>query len=285
MMGPTIKSVRRLLYHATLALGPFLFFLAIAGIWLDVEYEYGDVVLRHMYKYGASLCPTEALLPGLEYGLAVNYDDRNEVVGRVWRIDVQWLLAFLACYPVLTLVLVILNSLRRGRSRSSTATPIWRGVLHSICLSFSTVALVTLLTLAAADRVLLRTYVGSGGSGFELRDSRISAFVPIGQSDESATTMEWSWPPRESLFDRLDWIFVERVVSDYVFIAVDISLWPFAILLTLSSALALIRGPVRRAYRSRRGLCLNCGYDLRANISGRCPECGVPVGKPTSARM
>jgi hypothetical protein len=26
--------------------------------------------------------------------------------------------------------------------------------------------------------------------------------------------------------------------------------------------------------RYREGRCLNCGYDLRANPQGRCPECG-----------
>lgn len=25
------------------------------------------------------------------------------------------------------------------------------------------------------------------------------------------------------------------------------------------------------------GCCKNCGYDLRQNVSGRCPECGVPT--------
>ena len=25
------------------------------------------------------------------------------------------------------------------------------------------------------------------------------------------------------------------------------------------------------------GHCVSCGYDLRGNVSGRCPECGTPV--------
>lgn len=53
------------------------------------------------------------------------------------------------------------------------------------------------------------------------------------------------------------------------------SIWPLVRLI----------GWRRRRQRLRReiGLCLNCGYDLRASRE-RCPECGVPVSaKPDSA--
>ena len=34
---------------------------------------------------------------------------------------------------------------------------------------------------------------------------------------------------------------------------------------------------IRRRWRRKQGLCLNCGYDLTGNVSGRCPECGEAV--------
>lgn len=40
-------------------------------------------------------------------------------------------------------------------------------------------------------------------------------------------------------------------------------------------ATAFIRGPLRRYRRRKRGLCVNCGYNLTGNVSGICPECGV----------
>ncbi len=40
---------------------------------------------------------------------------------------------------------------------------------------------------------------------------------------------------------------------------------------------SMSRGPVRRWRRRRRGLCIRCGYDLTANSTGVCPECGTHV--------
>ncbi|RJP34852.1 MAG: hypothetical protein C4547_10250 [Phycisphaerales bacterium] len=53
------------------------------------------------------------------------------------------------------------------------------------------------------------------------------------------------------------------------------SLWPAA-LATLIPIIALIRGPLRRVLRRRRGRCGHCGYDLTGNTTGTCPECGRP---------
>ena len=56
-----------------------------------------------------------------------------------------------------------------------------------------------------------------------------------------------------------------------------IPLWlPLALLLIYPSY-AFIRGPHRRHRRRKKGLCLNCGYNLTGNVSGVCPECGERI--------
>ena len=63
-----------------------------------------------------------------------------------------------------------------------------------------------------------------------------------------------------------------RVFGSYIAIA---WIWPLGV--TTPPALLLIGRAIRRRrlrrYRKSRGLCINCGYDLRAS-QDRCPECG-----------
>ena len=53
-------------------------------------------------------------------------------------------------------------------------------------------------------------------------------------------------------------------------------IWPFAVFTAVPGAfvLRLLHRRIVRRGRWRRGLCLACGYDLRGNVSGHCPECG-----------
>lgn len=60
-------------------------------------------------------------------------------------------------------------------------------------------------------------------------------------------------------------------------LSIILPLW-FCVLMTGWYPLFLVvRGPLRRRRRARRGWCIKCGYDLTGNESGVCPECGKSV--------
>ncbi len=55
-----------------------------------------------------------------------------------------------------------------------------------------------------------------------------------------------------------------------------VAAWPGVWLLRLTGR------NITRAKRVRQGCCVNCGYNLRSNRSGTCPECGTPAKRGAS---
>lgn len=51
-------------------------------------------------------------------------------------------------------------------------------------------------------------------------------------------------------------------------------IWVIAATFVAYPAAVLVCFQLRRWSRRRGGKCLKCAYDLRGNVSGRCPECG-----------
>ena len=67
-----------------------------------------------------------------------------------------------------------------------------------------------------------------------------------------------------------------RGSSHWVFMRwVTMPTWFVVLLMAILPTIAFRRWR-RQRHRTREGLCLNCGYDLRAS-PGRCPECGKEV--------
>ena len=57
---------------------------------------------------------------------------------------------------------------------------------------------------------------------------------------------------------------------------VSVPIWIFVFTLTIPR-FGRFRLAVRSQNRRRRGRCLSCGYNLTANTSGICPECGTEI--------
>ena len=83
--------------------------------------------------------------------------------------------------------------------------------------------------------------------------------------------------------DRFPWLWTRLLVrfrpgSRYVFFYCPVrNALGFFVLFAAYPTIALMRRPLRRRRRRKRGLCLTCGYNLTGNTSGMCPECTAKV--------
>ncbi len=72
-----------------------------------------------------------------------------------------------------------------------------------------------------------------------------------------------------------------HVAMGYYDVRASLSLVPVALMLAAYPTLTLVRGPLLRWRRRRKGLCLKCGYNLTGLPEPRCPECGMVFANAT----
>jgi hypothetical protein len=66
--------------------------------------------------------------------------------------------------------------------------------------------------------------------------------------------------------------------SPYLMIS---AVFAFACILFRLGSLMVVRTWIRKIVLDHGPLCSSCGYNLTGNISGVCPECGIPIVQPT----
>ena len=72
--------------------------------------------------------------------------------------------------------------------------------------------------------------------------------------------------------------------TTHPFLMLRLPWWALIIPLLLISGRAMVKAS-RPILRKRRGLCGQCGYDLRESPSGQCPECGAPNAARAAAQL
>jgi hypothetical protein len=100
-----------------------------------------------------------------------------------------------------------------------------------------------------------------------------------------------NWPLRSLVFSIFGLYFgwmgwISSGHPDFADARPLIQLW---LLVMGATAVVSLGFMLRRSYlagetelRRRQGRCPACGYDLAANVSGVCPECGAPAGTPSA---
>jgi predicted RNA-binding Zn-ribbon protein involved in translation (DUF1610 family) len=153
------------------------------------------------------------------------------------------------------------------------------------------------------DESMIAIYWGNGGLSLQRRVDRLTipaiiidrsreqnpmarwvrtgaVIYPFGPSPETETTprpFPLSWGFQFS-FHRNAYGFTDPKSGPLIW-SVTVPIWFLLVLLSIPPAFWL-RRTVRRYRRNKKGLCLQCGYDIRASAD-RCPECGSAIATRT----
>ncbi len=73
--------------------------------------------------------------------------------------------------------------------------------------------------------------------------------------------------------------FFGTTPNHWRYVLLTVPLWTVVASSFAMPAVAFVRGPLRRRRRASRNQCLYCGYDLTANATGVCPECGTTTSQ------
>ena len=154
---------------------------------------------------------------------------------------------------------------------------------------FTTLVVLSVLTLLAWAWSYVGIMLHSGTGYFAIISGSFDCtdrFWPWGRLP---TEQDWKWRWALGLSEGWPTKWVPHYEWEYKrysrFPTIVLPLWIPFVLFATYPAVAMIRTHRRRKRQRAEGCCSTCGYDLRGNVSGICPECGTKiVVKPRQAR-
>jgi hypothetical protein len=110
-----------------------------------------------------------------------------------------------------------------------------------------------------------------GLAGFGWQDGN---FI-VGRGVQVSHRLPFRWTGRTTFWNTLGFSYDSGSVKSTIFYSywkVLIPCWSLALFASILPLVAFVRS---RREQKVKGHCTKCGYDLRGNISGVCPECGL----------